>query len=238
MEPSRATPVTKRNVLLDSLSDSQYEQLVKSGETCTLSARTMIAESGATLDYVYFPESGFASMVVPLENGSAVEAITVGYDGFVGLPIYLGETSTLTRTMIQVTGLFHKIPKETFLRLVEKNDAVRQRVHQYAQITLETLSQSSACNRFHSIEQRCARWLLISHDRALSDDFELTQEFLSQMIGVRRPGVTVAASTLQHAGLISYKRGHMHILDRKGLEAVACECYSRIKEREKKIFRA
>lgn len=222
--------------MLEPLTASQHEELLGGGKAIALEAKTLLYEADAPMDFMFFPESGFASIVVPLGNGSAVEAMTIGYDGFVGLPAYLGDDSPITRTIVQCSGLFHKIPAASFLRIVEHNFTLKQRIHQYAQITMETLAQSSACNRFHSIEQRCARWLLISHDRALAESFELTQDFLSQMIGVRRPGVTVAASALQKAGLISYKRGRISIINRPGLERAACECYRRIKLRETKIF--
>jgi CRP-like cAMP-binding protein len=227
---------SERNLLLRSLSDARYDAIAGTIDRISVSAKTVLFEAGDALHSVYFPQSGFISLVVPLDNGSAVEAVTVGFDGLVGLSAYFGERTSLTRAISQVEGIVHRLPVEPFLRLVAENDTLRRRIHQYAQLRIDMLAQSSACNRAHSIEQRCARWLLISQDRAQTSEFALTHEFLAEMIGVRRPSVTAAARGLQAAGLISYNRGVIHILDRLGLEKAACECYRRVRARELKLF--
>lgn len=235
MITTRPTLETERNLLLRSVLPANYDKLAESIVTQDVALHDLIFEAGERVQWITFPQTGMISMVIPLENGAPVEAATVGTDGVVGLPVYFGSGTSNMRAITQMAGTLHKIRPETFLDLIEKDSGFRKRLHQFAEVAMESIAQTSACNRFHSIEQRCARWLLITGDRAESDTFLLTQEFLAQMLGVRRPGVTVAAGVLKQAGLIAYSRGKVRILNREGLEKASCECYRRMKNREDAI---
>jgi len=236
MDGSQQANAAERNLFLKLLPARVYKEIRSSIKEVSLPATTMLYEAGQRIETVYFPQSGFISIVVPLENGRAVESSTVGCEGFVGLAAYLGEGTTLSGAVAQADGVSHTLPVELFLELVEKHEPLRRKIHNYTQLILESIAQSSACNRYRSIHQRCARWLLICEDRVRSKRFNLTQEYLAEMIGVRRPGVTVAARALKEVGLIKYSRGRVEILDRQGLERAACECYRRIRDRELELF--
>jgi hypothetical protein len=171
------------------------------------------------------------SLVTLLDAGS-IEAITIGNDGFVGLPVYHGPGQTVTRANCQMPGTTWRMSAADFMKLFPEMPELQRALDRYSQLVIETISQSAACNRIHVIEERCARWLLMSNDRVGSDEIPLTQEFLAQMLGVRRPGVTVAIGILERAGLIAHGRGRITVTNRKGLEAASCECYAAIRRRE------
>jgi len=236
MDRSAHATGIETNLFLKLLPARLYKEIQSSIKVLPLPAKTRIYEAGQRVETIYFPQSGFISIVVPLANGTAVESSTVGTEGFVGLAAYLGGGKTLSGAVAQSDGFSHTLPVKVFLDLVEKHEPLRVKIHNYTQLILESIAQSSACNRFHSINQRCARWLLICEDRVRSKTFDLTQEYLAEMIGVRRPGVTVAARALKEVGLIKYSRGRVEILDRQGLERAACECYRRIRDRELELF--
>lgn len=160
-----------------------------------------------------------------MANGDAAEVGTIGNEGIVGLPLVLEDERVPTSVYVQVPGTGLRMKASLFKNELARSASLRSVMHRYTHAFFNQVAQSAACNQFHSLEQRCSRWLLMTHDRMGSDSFLLTQEFLAMMLGVQRTGVTAAASALQHAGLISYKRGNVMILDRCGLERRSCECY-------------
>jgi CRP-like cAMP-binding protein len=172
-----------------------------------------------------------------MADGSAVEVGTVGREGLVGLVIVLGGAASPTVTLCQIPGTARRITAERLAEAVEARPALRRLLLRYAQGYLTQVAQGAACNRLHGIEARCARWLLMTHDRVGgADTFPLKQEFLAVMLGVRRAGVTVAAGALQDAGLIRYRRGSIRVLDRAGLEAASCECYGLVREQYARLL--
>ena len=176
------------------------------------------------------------SLVTELDDGDAVEAMTVGNDGFAGIAIFHGLPSSRLTAVGQITGQSRRVTAEDFSKLMSLCPALYRLLHRYSQFVFETVSQSAACNRLHVIEQRCARWLLMSQDRVGRDRFDLTQEFLAEMLGVRRPGVTVAMGILEKAGLIAHGRGNITVVNRAGLEKASCECYRTIRARQAKLI--
>jgi CRP-like cAMP-binding protein len=232
MQSAPATRDDSRNVVLRQLSDDEYQRIVGSAEWVFLASKQGVWESGDDIRHVFFPETAVISLVTLLEAGS-IEAITIGKDGFVGLPVYHGPGSTITRAVCQMPGFAWRMSVEAFARVCSDSPGLRSALDRYSQFVIETISQSAACNRVHVIEERCARWLLMSHDRVGSDEIPLTQEFLAQMLGVRRPGVTVAIGILKRAGFIGHSRGLITVTDRPGLERASCECYRAIRSREK-----
>jgi CRP-like cAMP-binding protein len=164
--------------------------------------------------------------MVSFVDDAVIEVATVGLEGFVGIPIVLGEMSTSGRVFCQIPGSGYNIPGKVFEALLPQCPELHRLCLRYTSCVFDQAGQNSACNRVHTIEERCAKWLLLSHNRCQSDKFDLTQKFLAQMLGVRRQSVNLAAGALQHSGLIRYSRGHIEVLDRKGLEEVTCECYS------------
>jgi CRP-like cAMP-binding protein len=213
------------NRILRSLEPEVYEQLLPHFELVRFPLGRVIHEPGQRLDHVYFPNQGVLSMLTVLENGNVVEIATVGNEGMADLSVFLGLEVSSSRLLCQVPGESLRMRTEHFLDLVERNAGLRIELGAYMVSMFILVSQSAACNRLHPIEERCARWILMTHDRVDSDTFPLTQDFLASMLGVRRPSVSVAAGILQRAGLVSYSRGRMDVVDREGLEAAACECY-------------
>ena len=220
-----------RNIVLRELPPHDVEMIASAADWIALAAKDPVWEPDKRIEHVYFPETAVISLVTLLDAGS-IEAITIGNDGFVGLPIFHGPGSTVTRAGCQMPGRSWRLTSAAFMKVCESSVALRRALDRYSQLVIETISQSAACNRIHVIEERCARWLLMSHDRVGSNEIPLTQEFLAQMLGVRRPGVTVAIGILERAGLISHGRGRITVTNRAGLEAASCECYAAIKRRE------
>ena len=214
-----------RNKLLAGLPAYEWERLQPHLEAMEFTLKYTFYELGKPISDVYFITRGVASLLAIMENGEAVEAATVGHEGMVGLPLFLGAKMTPGLALMQVPGEGLRMSAEAFTREVRPGSVLHSRLHLYTQALMIQMSQSSACNRLHSVEQRCARWLLMTQDRADNGEFPLTHEFLSQMLGVRRATVSEVASALQQQGLITYRRGIITILDRPGLEAATCECY-------------
>ena len=213
------------NRLLDALSPDALDRLGPELETVSLAANQTIHEPGETTQHVWFPTHGMISMVAMMNDGESVEIGMIGREGMFGVSAILGDDTPSQRAMVQLAGAGVRMKSETLRQEARANAPLQALLLRYVQATLSTVAQSAACNRLHLLEQRFARWLLSAHDRAEGDTFPMTHEFLAMMLGVRRPGVTVAAQSLQAGGLISYNHGTMTILDRKGLEAVSCECY-------------
>jgi len=194
-------------------------------EPVELRFKDMLEEPDTPAKYVYFPVEGVVSMVNEPEPGDLVEFATVGREGFVGLPTLLGDGMPRTETFVQVAGSGFRMPARAFKTIVDEHPEFRAVLMRYTLAMLTQIAQGSSCNRLHEVDARCARWLLHTDDRVEGHTFPLTQEFLSQMLGVHRPTVTIAAGMLQKAGLITYRRGTITITDRAGLEQAACSCY-------------
>ncbi len=224
------------NLLLCALSPREYADLVRHGERVTLAHGQTVYERGVPTSDVYFPQTAVFSMVREMKDGAGVEVGTIGRDGVAGASMLSGATSMSTRCIIQIPGCAHRLPVAALRTaaarsLVDGLEAeggvnLGELLQRYAQALFEQVAQTAACNRLHSLEQRCARWLLMTHDRVDGDELALTQEFLSYMLGVRRAGVTEACGTLQRSGLIRYRHGHITVVDRPGLEVATCECYA------------
>ena len=218
------------NRLLQALPPASLARLQPQLTIEDIPAKKLLYAPGAPIRDIYFPMSGVISIVVVGEAGT-VEAATVGREGMVGLPVVLGADSSMMQVIGQVSGASARMPADALREAMDTDAPIRRLVLLYAQALIEQTSQSVACNRLHSLEERCARWLLMTHDRVGASTFVLTQEFLSQMLGVRRASVTVAAGMLQKAGLIKYVRGKITVLDRKGLEEASCECFRIVSDR-------
>jgi CRP-like cAMP-binding protein len=218
----------RQNRILAALPSSELVQLSEYVRSVTLPVKSVLFEPGAAIDAVHFPTDGVISLVTPLHDGAIVEVATIGNEGIVGVPLVpLGGLAV--RAISQVAGHCLRMEAATFVQWSDRSQAFQTLVESYTQALFGQISQAAACNRLHSSEERLSRWLLMSHDRVGSDEFMITQEFLGQMLAARRSTVSVSAGILQRAGLIRYVRGHVTIVDRVGLEAVSCECYSVIK---------
>jgi CRP-like cAMP-binding protein len=219
-----------KNRLLSALPNSEYERLLPYLETVSLTLKQIIYAPNEPIEYIYFPNSGIISLVNLTQDGATVEAATVGNEGMAGIPVLLGADQMIGQAITQIVGDAVRMKADVFKREVTPASPLYNLLLRYTQALMNLISQSVACNRLHSVEQRCSRWLLLCQDRVESEEFRLTQEFLSQMLGVRRASVSVVAAILQKAGLIRYSRGKITICDRPGLEATSCECYRVVKE--------
>ena len=218
----------RSNRILEALPAEDRDRLIRGMVLVALPIKTVLFEPGEPIRAVHFPIDGVISLVTPLDDGAIVEVATVGNEGMVGVPLFSGG-SLAVRAISQVSGSSLRMDAAAFLAEVDRPGAFSDLVHQYLSALFGQISQAAACNRLHTNEERLSRWLLMSHDRVGVDDFAITHEFLGQMLGSRRATVTLSAGILQAAGLIRYHRGHVSILDREGLESVACECYGSIK---------
>jgi len=219
------------NRLLGLLSRTDYERLRPHLEYIALKYRQSLYRGNTRIDFVYFIKTGVGSLVNTMANGDAAEVGTIGNEGIVGLPLIFQDERSPTAVYVQVPGTSVRMTASKFRSELARSASMRRVMLHYAHAFFNQVAQSAACNQFHSLEQRCCRWLLMTHDRMGSDEFLLTQEFLAMMLGVQRTGVTAAAGSLQRAGLINYVRGIVTIRDRRGLQRRACECY-RIAKRE------
>jgi CRP-like cAMP-binding protein len=216
---------TPRNRLLAALPPEDLARLWPWLQPVELAFRQTLHMPEEPIAAAYFPESGYLSRLAPMDDGDSAEVGLIGPEGMAGLALLLGSDRDNFELMVQVPGTALRLEAAAFHEALEQIPSLRTILQRYALAHFEQVARSAACNGRHHVEQRLARWLLMSHDRVEGDDFPMTHEFLSMMLGVRRAGVTVAAGTLQKAGLIRYGRGRMEITDRPGLEAVACECY-------------
>jgi CRP-like cAMP-binding protein len=218
------------NRLLAALPKKDRQRLLRDAEAVTLTFGDVLFEPGDRIRHVYFPDDSVVSLLSTVEDRELLEVGMVGNEGVAGLAVFMGVNESRTRGLVQATGRAMKMTAAAFRKEANDGGALRKLLLLYTHSLLTQISQSAACNRFHPVNPRLARWLLMTHDRVGKDDFLLTQEFLSHMLGVRREGVTLAAGSLQKQGLITYSRGHIHVLDRAGLEAASCKCYETVKE--------
>ena len=215
------------NRLLAHLPQEDQERLSQFLETVVLEYKLPLYDADQRIEFVHFIESGVGSLVCAMADGRAAEVGTVGNEGFAGLPVLLGDDRAPSSMYVQVPGRGLRMNARIFREQLEQSGPMRAAMLRYTHVFFNQVAQTAACAHFHSLEQRCCRWLLMTHDRVLpSDTFLLTHEFLAMMLGVRRAGVSVVAAALQRAGLIRYHRGRVTILDRNGLEGCACECYA------------
>jgi len=213
------------NRLLGILASRDYARLRPHLERIPLAHRQFLYRPNKPIEFVYFIETGVGSLVNTMANGDAAEVGTIGNEGVVGLPLVLGDDRAPTSVYVQVPGAGLRMRATLFNKELARSASMRTVMLHYGHAFFNQVAQSAACNQFHSLAQRCCRWLLMTHDRMQSDEFRLTQEFLAMMLGVQRTGVTAAASRLQRAGLIRYTRGNVTIIDRCGLMKRSCECY-------------
>jgi CRP-like cAMP-binding protein len=217
------------NKLLAALSPESYERLTPQLEPFPLNHSAVLAEIGDRLEYVYFPNSGMVSLISHTEDGTTLEVGIIGYEGVVGISTFLGVDESQYRLLVQGEGNALRMNAETFKAECSREPSLQKVILRYTQALMTQITQAAVCNRFHDVEARLCRWLLQSQDCMRSSELHLTQDFLSHMLGVHRPGVTLAAGILQSAGLIHYTRGYITILDRKRLESASCECYGAVK---------
>jgi CRP-like cAMP-binding protein len=222
---SRPVPTVSHNRLIASLSPHDYERLRAHLIVHKLPYRYRLYEANAPIDCVYFVETGVASLVNIMRNGDAAEVGTIGNEGIIGLPVVFGDHQAPHCVYMQVAGAGFKMKANLFRREMQRSASLQNAMLRYADAFFNQVAQTAACNIFHSLEQRCCRWLLMTHDRMRSNAFPLTQEFLAMMLGVRREGVSVVANTLKKSGLIDYSRGRITILDHARVVKQACECY-------------
>lgn len=214
-----------RNRVLGALPFEEYQRLAPYLEPVFIEQRQVLFEQDEQIRHVHFPETMVVSLVSRLHDGGTVEVGTIGFEGMAGLPLFLGDTRSSVRAFAQIPGAALRMDAADFVRLAAVPGAFHRALLRYTHAFLTQVAQTAVCNAMHLVEQRCARWLLMTHDRVAGDDLALTHEFLAFMLGVRRAGVTVAMNALQKAGLIHYTRGKVSIVDRPGLEGSACECY-------------
>lgn len=223
---NRRPPVAVQNLLLAALPSVDRERLVPTLEVVALKLKDLLHKPGEPIQHVLFPGGGFCSIVTVLEDGGMVEVATIGREGMVGMSAMLDGNRGSSATMVQgESDTCYRMRADSFRREMGKRGAFYELLTHYAQALTGFIMQSTACNAVHSVEQRLARWLLMAQDRMQTEAFPLTQEFVAMMLGASRPTVTVVAGTLQRAGLITYHRGIVTILDRERLESASCECY-------------
>jgi CRP-like cAMP-binding protein len=217
--------ILEQNSLLRALDGSRAERFLSVARIVELASRQKIYDPDEPIATVYFPLTSVLSIVARMEDGGMIEVGTVGREGVSALPLILGSTTSANECYCQVPGIAVVISAEMFMQMSDEDKDFRRLLDRYLQAYINFLGQLAACNRLHSVYERCARWLLLTHDRVEADHLPLTHEFLAMMLGTRRSGVTIAAATLQKAGFIRYGSGTISILDRTGLEEASCECY-------------
>ena len=227
MPSTKSPPIANR--LLAALPKKDYQGLQRHLEEIPLVFEEILYQPNVLISDVYFPNSGIVSLLAAVNGRATLEVGLVGREGMLGLPIFMGVDSSQNCAVVQGVGSAMKMKATAFRKECNNGGALPRLLQRYTHSLLTQITQSAVCNQFHSVETRLARWLLMTHDRMGDDDFQLTQEFLSNMLGVRREGVTRAAGELQKRKLIGYSRGRLKVLDRAGLEATSCGCYEIIR---------
>jgi CRP-like cAMP-binding protein len=229
-EPRSDAPSPGRNHLLAVLPESETKRLFPQLESFPLPLGKALYESGDHLHHVYFPTTAIVSLLYELENGASAEIAVVGYEGIVGIALFMGGDAMPNRAVVQSEGHAYRLDGR-FLKLeFERGGALQHLLLRYTLAMLTQMAQTAVCNRHHSVDQQLCRWLLLSIDRLPANVLSMTQELIANMLGVRREGVTEAAGKLQSSGLIHYSRGRITVLDRRGLEARVCECYEVVRK--------
>jgi CRP-like cAMP-binding protein len=231
-----SAPTAVENSIIAKLPGNELASFLERAEKISAPLRETLFEINEPFERVLFPLTGMGSLVTVLKDGTTLEAQTVGREGFMGLPLFHGIPVARCKGICQVEGNFYQLTPKEFVSLLKIAPELNLMLHRYAQFSNEVVAQSAACNSMHLIEQRCARWLLLTADAVGRKDFSLTQEFLSQMLAVRRPGVTVAIGALERQGLIEHRYGKVSISDVDGLKKVACECYQTISDKARELL--
>ncbi len=234
MPSTQAVPATNR--LLAALPRKDREQLLANCEQIELIFAEVLYRPGELISHVYFPTGSFISLMTPINGGASLEVRLIGNEGMLGITLMLGVDVAPFHAMVQGAGPALRMTAPSFLRELEQSPALQQELKRYLYVSMSQLAQTAACTRFHVVEARLARWLLMTQDRAHSDHFHVTHELMAHMLGVRRVGITKAANSLLKQKLISYRRGDITILDRVGLEAASCGCYRTDKETYERIL--
>ncbi len=235
--PTAINPRDARaNRLIDKLPDEDYRHLLPSLEFVNLPLGEILYDSGDELAHLYFPTTAIVSLLYTTESGSTAEMGMAGRCGSVGIAVFMGGKTTPNQAIVQIAGGAFRIRAKILQNEFERGGELQHVLLRYTQSLITHISQTAVCNRLHTFEQRLCRWLLFSHDCLQTDEIILTQEIISHLLGVRREGVTVAAGRLQDAGVISYVRGHIRILDRLKLENCACECYAVVRDEYERLL--
>ncbi len=226
------------NHLLDALLKVDYDRVYPNLELVEMPLGKVLCDSGDRLNHVYFPTTSIVSLLYAMENGTSAEIALVGNEGMFGVQILLGGDTTPSQAVVQSAGYGYRMKAQLLKNEVAFGGPLQRLLLRYTQALITQMSQTAVCNRHHSLQQQLCRWLLLRIDRLSSNDLNMTQELIANMLGVRRESVTDAAGTLQNMGLISYKRGSIRVLDRKGLEARSCECYQVVKDEMDRLLPA
>jgi CRP-like cAMP-binding protein len=219
-----------QNHLLAALPPEDFERLVGQLERVALPLGKMLYEPGGQLQHAYFPTTAIVSLHYVMESGASAETAGVGNEGVVGISLFMGGDTTSSSAVVQTAGHAYRLERRTLKQEFERAGLFQRILLRYTQALMTHMAQSAVCNRHHSVEQQLCRWLLLTLDRLPSNELVMTQELVASMLGVRREGVTEAAGNLQRAGFISYRRGHIAVLDRAGLESSSCECYAVVRK--------
>ncbi|MES2491177.1 MAG: Crp/Fnr family transcriptional regulator [Pseudomonadota bacterium] len=230
-------PSPLQNHLLAALPAPTFSQLAPHLEAVPMRLGEILCESGAPMSHVYFPTTSIVSLQYVMENGAAGEIAGVGNEGMLGISLFMGGITTPTRALVQTGGMGYRLSSKILLEAFHRDGPVMRLLLRYTQALISQIAQTGACNRHHSMEQQLCRWLLLTLDRMPSNDLVMTQELIASMLGVRRESVTEAAGNLKHKGVISYRRGHITVLDRDGLNSHVCECYVVVKAEFNRLLR-
>jgi len=219
-----------QNQLLAALPTAEFKRIAPHLELVAMPLGDVLYESGGQMEHVYFPTTAIVSLQYVLENGASSEIAGVGNEGVLGISLFMGGNTTPSRAIVQTAGHGYRLKTQLLMEEFNRGGAMQHLLLRYTQALITQISQTAVCNRHHSVEQQLCRWLLLTLDRLPSNDLTITQELIAGMLGVRREGITVAAGNLQLAGCIRYRRGHITVLDRSGLESRVCECYAVVKD--------
>jgi CRP-like cAMP-binding protein len=230
-------PQFNQNHLLAALPPAELERLKSHLELIHMPLGDVLCESGGRLSHVYFPTSAIISLHYILENGSSSEVAGVGNEGMLGISLFMGGENTPTWATVQTAGYCYRLKGALLLQEFNQGGPLQRVLLRYTQALITQISQTAVCNRHHTIEQQLCRWLLLTLDRLNSQELVMTQELIASMLGVRREGITEAAGKLQQAEIIRYRRGHITVLNRAGLQGHVCECYDVVKKEFERLFR-
>jgi CRP-like cAMP-binding protein len=236
LPPGKITLAPSRNALLGALPAEEYTRLAPHLESIPLPLGWVLYESGAHMGHAYFPTEGIVSLLSVMENGSSAEIALTGNEGLVGISLFMGGETTPSRAIVQSAGHAYRLRADHLTREFWRAGALQHLLLRYTQALITQMAQTAVCNRHHNLDQQLCRWLLLSLDRLHTNQLQMTQKLIADMLGVRREGVTEAAQHLQEAGLIRYRRGEITVLNRPGLEARACECYATVKRETDRLF--
>jgi CRP-like cAMP-binding protein len=219
-----------QNHLLAALPTAEFERLVAHLELVTMPLGEILYEPGGQLHHAYFPTTAIVSLHYVMESGASAETAGVGNEGVVGISLFMGGDTTPSSAVVQTAGHAYRLDSHLLKQEFNRSGVMQKLLLRYTQALITQMTQTAACNRHHSVQQQLCRWLLLTLDRVSSRELIMTQELVASMLGVRREGITEAAGNLQRGGFISYRRGHITVLDRSGLEASVCECYAMVKK--------